>query len=158
MRVSGRRTDEGLRSLRTADVIARVGAATELLFAASQIDRRLELEPGLPRITADAVLLDEALLRLVASAVQFSAGKRVTIGGARFGDRVELWVSDEALTIDEVDKYASLEGGTSGLPWAELVQALRNGGADIWMDVGGRQIGTTARLSLPTTPGSGDGE
>ncbi len=158
MQVTGRPSDERLRSLQAADVIARTGATTELLFAASQIDRRLELEPGMPPIIADAALLDEVLVRLVASAVQFSAGERVTIGGARFGERVELWVSDEALAIDEVDKVASLDGGNDERPWADLVRELRNDGTNLWFDFGGTQIGTTVRLSLPTTPGSGDGE
>jgi len=135
-----------------AALIADAAAATDALFARTALDRRITLDPGLPRVLSDHNNLVDILTRLIASAVQFSVGGRVTIGAAERAANVELWVSDDGAALSAEAKEEALQtAGKGPAEWRKLIADL---GGHLKIEpntVNGTVIGTTVRLSLPTT-------
>ncbi|MEM7142207.1 MAG: hypothetical protein AAF548_14380 [Actinomycetota bacterium] len=138
----------------TADpntVITEAAAATDALFARKPLDRRIDLQPGLTEVAADHGRLVEILTSLVADAIRFAEGGRVTIGAAEQGTHVELWVADEGAALSEAAKETSL-----GDDWATWLHWLAAIGGAIWIEPSatGEDHGMTVRLSVPSIGGN----
>lgn len=126
-----------------------------------------DLAPGLPAVTGDAELLQQACTNLVTNAIQaMPKGGRLTLatrllpGGAPQGappGAVEVRVRDEGIGIapEELDKifhlyYTTKEGGSGiGLSLVYRIVQMHDGRIDVASAVGD---GTTMILTLPRTP------
>jgi len=63
----------------------------------------VEVARPMPRVVANAAMLDQVLSHLLSNAIKFVPSgvvPRVSIGWERRGDRVRLWVQDNGIGID----------------------------------------------------------
>ncbi|MBV8451921.1 MAG: two-component system sensor histidine kinase AtoS, partial [Deltaproteobacteria bacterium] len=119
-------------------------------------DIRLEydLDSSVLAITADRVLLAEALRNIVANAVEaMPQGGRLTIGTRRLPDGfVEINVGDEGAGIEDTSQifnlyYTTKKGGSGlGLPLALRAVDLHHGTIQVDSQPG---AGTTVKIRLP---------
>ena len=122
----------------------------------------LQLEPGLPQITADRERITQVMMNVVSNAIKYTPdGGHIQISAGRMGrNRVWMEVADDGIGIPEadrdriferfyrVDKARSRESGGTGLGLSialEIVQ--RHHGTLALMPHEGP--GTTIRMTLP---------
>lgn len=106
-----------LELLEPADVISAVAKRAQSLAGSHEI--RLEIEPNLPMITADAVLIDQALFNLVENALLHGRTSPVTLAARRNGAAVMLEVQDEGPGLaagDEARIFERFQRGNAPLP------------------------------------------
>jgi PAS domain S-box-containing protein len=128
------------------------------LASSRSLDLQLDLEPGLGTLVADRDRLLQVLENLVSNAVKFTLPHgRVTVGAARRGGEVLVWVADTGLGIDSRDlphlfdrfwqaRKADRRGVGLGLPIVKgLVEAH---GGRIWVE-SQLGLGTTFYFTLP---------
>jgi two-component system sensor histidine kinase KdpD len=121
----------------------------------------LELEPDLPLLQVDAVLVEQALGQALGNAAKYSpAGSAIRIGAYRQEGEVVLSVRDEGvgLTSDEQGRLgersfrgrrheSTIAGSGLGLWIAQTFVAANGGRIDAWSY--GEDRGTTVALSFP---------
>ncbi|HUN48639.1 MAG TPA: ATP-binding protein [Stellaceae bacterium] len=120
-----------------------------------------EIEPGLPRLRADARKLKQILLNLVTNALKFSQpGSRVTLRARTHNGTVVIEVIDRGIGMDETEITTAItrfgqvastwnrkHAGTGlGLPLAIGLVELHNGKLDIRSRKG---EGTTVTVTFP---------
>jgi len=120
-----------------------------------------EIEPGLPRLRADARKLKQILLNLVTNALKFSQpGSRVTLRARTHNGAVVIEVIDRGIGMDETEITTAItrfgqvastwnrkHAGTGlGLPLAIGLVELHNGKLDIRSRKG---EGTTVTVTFP---------
>lgn len=127
-------------------------------------DVRLELEPGLPLVHADAMQIERAIANLVDNAVRHSNGKPVRVSTVRDGAFVEVRVADSGPGIDPDDRERIFEpffrasgGGGAGLGLAIARGFVEANGGRIRVDAcEGRGARFTIRLPVASRdPGRG---
>jgi signal transduction histidine kinase len=120
-----------------------------------RIDIRVECPPDLPRINADAALLEQACLNLALNACQaMPNGGRLRLAGAARPGRVEIIVEDTGVGIPPeqlgriFDLYFTTKEHGSGIGLSMVYRTAQLHDGDIEVaSVPGR--GTTFRLTLP---------
>jgi signal transduction histidine kinase len=119
------------------------------------IDIRVECPPDLPRINADAALLEQACLNLALNACQaMPNGGRLRLAGAARPGRVEITVEDTGVGIPPeqlgriFDLYFTTKENGSGIGLSMVYRTaqLHDGDIEVASVPGG---GTTFRLTLP---------
>lgn len=96
---SGRRKYE-LADCDVADVARQSWALFEPQFAAEGFERKLEIEPSLPRLKADAAALQQVMVNLLQNAYRYSGdGKYVRLSVARDGYLIVITVEDHGIGI-----------------------------------------------------------
>ena len=147
--------DAGLRSTLTL-----VGHAISAADAQLEID----VEPGLPKLTADPASLNQVFLNLLKNAVEAQAGRRnarIRVRLAREGDHVVVRVADDGPGIaadalprvfDPFYTTKDAEGGTGlGLSISHRIAADHGGSLTVESEEGmGAEF--TLRLPLPADP------
>jgi signal transduction histidine kinase len=119
------------------------------------IDIRVECPPDLPRINADAALVEQACLNLALNACQaMPNGGRLRLAGAARPGRVEITVEDTGVGIPPeqlgriFDLYFTTKENGSGIGLSMVYRTAQLHDGDIEVaSVPGR--GTTFRLTLP---------
>jgi signal transduction histidine kinase len=119
------------------------------------IDIRVECPPDLPRINADAALLEQACLNLALNACQaMPSGGRLRLAGAALPGRVEITVEDTGVGIPPeqlgriFDLYFTTKENGSGIGLSMVYRTAQLHDGDIEVaSVPGR--GTKFRLTLP---------
>ena len=103
--------------LEPGDVLSAVAKRAQSLAGSHAI--RMEIEPNLPMIVADATLADQALFNLVENALLYGEGSPVTLAARRTGDAVSLEVSDEGPGLapgDEARIFERFQRGSAQIP------------------------------------------
>lgn len=99
------RMEAGLRPYRMApvslgEIAARVLAAMDSQFAQGGFRVHLRIEPGLPRVMADAAAVQQALENLLANAMKYSGDARdIVVRAWRAGAHVAVSVTDAGIGI-----------------------------------------------------------
>ncbi len=152
-----RRPELELAPVAPAELLDRLAELARPTLAAARIELALPVEPGLPRVAADAAQLEQALLHLVTNAIDaMPEGGRLELGARRDGTGVALSVVDTGGGIPPQDLARVFEplyttkprgrGTGLGLPIVhEIVSA--HGGSVALDSAPGR--GTTALVRLP---------
>lgn len=96
-----------LEQLEPADILAAVSKRAQAIAGAREI--RLDIDPGLPLITADAVLADQAVFNLVENALVHAGAGAITLAARRSGKAVALQVLDEGPGIAAGDEARLFE-------------------------------------------------
>ncbi len=106
-----------LELLEPGDVLSAVAKRAAPLAGARAI--RLEIEPDLPMISADAALADQAVFNLVENALLHGGDSPVTLAARRTGNAVTLDVLDEGPGLapgDEVRIFERFARGSAPSP------------------------------------------
>ena len=126
-----------------------VAALDELSLGPAEVE--LALDPALPPLRADPVLLQRVLVNLLTNAVRHSpAGERVIVSTSRLGDRAEIRVADRGEGIPEDQRESAFlpfqrHGDTDNTTGLGLGLALSRGFAE----------GMGGTLTAEDTPGGG---
>ena len=96
-----------LELLEPGDILSAVAKRAAPLAGARAI--RLEIEPDLPMISADAALADQAVFNLVENALLHGGDSPVTLAARRTGNAVTLDVLDEGLGLAPGDELRIFE-------------------------------------------------
>jgi PAS domain S-box-containing protein len=149
-----------LQPLDVPRTIAEVVALSRALALSRRVDLSSRVAPGLPRPTADAVQIQQALLNLVFNAMDAVAerpeGRRqVSVGAAAAEGWVELTVADNGggippdLLPHVFDPFFTTKAGGMGMGLAICRSIARAHGGDISVEnnAGG---GATVRFRLPS--------
>lgn len=172
-RVESKHFPLDLRPIDTASVLESCIHLFRQKAQDKQIDLTFQSAPGLPQIAADELLLRQVFVNLLDNAVKYtSGGGRVQVHVAGVGikspqalDGVQIEVSDTGAGIPakhldriferfyRVDKARSRELGGTGLGLSIVRHVIdRHGGKiEVESELG---VGTTFRITLPTTPPS----
>lgn len=144
--------------LRPEALLDEVWETYERLAAASSLEFRRDLGPGLPEISVDRERIRRVFDNLIGNAVKFTpAGGRITLGAAADDDRVRFWVSDTGSGV-HADALAKMfaprwqaDPGQRGLGLGlDIAKSIVEAhGGRIWADstVGG---GTTVSFTIPS--------
>lgn len=129
---------------------------------------KLDLDPAVTLLHADAGQLRQVLINLVSNAIKFSPhGGIVTLGARNEPEGVLLWVSDEGIGVSPADmaglfqKFYRVDNaetrtiGGTGLGLALVKEIVTAHGGRIWVEstVGS---GSTFYVSLPSKPDGAD--
>ena len=136
--------------------LGRVDAASGVVSALDELslgpaDVELALDPVLPALRADPVLLQRVLVNLLTNAVRHSpAGARVIVSTSRLGERAEIRVADRGEGIPEDQRESAFlpfqrHGDTDNTTGLGLGLALSGGFAE----------GMGGTLTAEDTPGGG---
>ncbi|KJL33408.1 ATP-binding protein [Microbacterium azadirachtae] len=136
--------------------LARVDAGGGVVSALDELslgpaDVELALDPALPGLRADPVLLQRVLVNLLTNAVRHSpAGVRVIVSTSRLGERAEIRVADRGEGIPEDQRESAFlpfqrHGDTDNTTGLGLGLALSRGFAE----------GMGGTLTAEDTPGGG---
>ncbi|MFD6698564.1 MULTISPECIES: ATP-binding protein [unclassified Microbacterium] len=136
--------------------LGRVDAAGGVVSALDELslgpaDVELALDPALPGLRADPVLLQRVLVNLLTNAVRHSpAGERVIVSTSRLGERAEIRVADRGEGIPEDQRESAFlpfqrHGDTDNTTGLGLGLALSRGFAE----------GMGGTLTAEDTPGGG---
>jgi len=136
--------------------LGRVDAAGGVVSALDELslgpaDVELALDPALPALRADPVLLQRVLVNLLTNAVRHSpAGERVIVSTSRLGERAEIRVADRGEGIPEDQRESAFlpfqrHGDTDNTTGLGLGLALSRGFAE----------GMGGTLTAEDTPGGG---
>jgi len=155
-----------LRPVEVDRVLEEALAATQPAVDEKGINTTLSIEPGLPSVITDELLLRRAVDNLLSNAVKYTRpGDHIRLSAAREGEGVAISVADTGigLTREERDRLferffrgrrseARIERGT-GLGLALVREAMRqlNGEVRVESTLG---EGSTFTLWLPTPEGS----
>jgi two-component system sensor histidine kinase KdpD len=126
-----------------------VSALDELSLGPAEVE--LALDPALPPLRADPVLLQRVLVNLLTNAVRHSPeGERVIVSTSRLGDRAEIRVADRGEGIPEDQRESAFlpfqrHGDTDNTTGLGLGLALSRGFAE----------GMGGTLTAEDTPGGG---
>ncbi|WP_439901130.1 ATP-binding protein [Microbacterium azadirachtae] len=126
-----------------------VSALDELSLGPDEVE--LALDPALPPLRADPVLLQRVLVNLLTNAVRHSpAGERVIVSTSRLGERAEIRVADRGEGIPEDQRESAFlpfqrHGDTDNTTGLGLGLALSRGFAE----------GMGGTLTAEDTPGGG---
>ncbi|KJL21834.1 Sensor protein KdpD [Microbacterium azadirachtae] len=126
-----------------------VSALDELSLGPDEVE--LALDPALPPLRADPVLLQRVLVNLLTNAVRHSpAGDRVIVSTSRLGERAEIRVADRGEGIPEDQRESAFlpfqrHGDTDNTTGLGLGLALSRGFAE----------GMGGTLTAEDTPGGG---
>jgi len=152
------------------EIVTEAGRMVALPASTKRVVLRHYVEPGLPKLRADARRLRQALINLISNAVKFTPeGGTVSLGACRAGEGLELYVEDSGIGMTETEiqtalmvfgrvreGYAKSQDGTGiGLPLAKAL-IERNGGRFVIDSRPGR--GTKIRAVFPSTCVMRDGE
>lgn len=150
--------DASVSSVRLARIdLGQIVLATVAAAALRGVDAKADVEPGQPKVDADAVRIRQALDNLVANAVAHAGpAARVVVGARATESEVALSVSDDGRGIPAADQARIFEAGVrlegagpgSGLGLA-LVRAIADAhGATLRLESApGR--GSTFTISFP---------
>jgi len=142
------------------DVVS--GAIGRLRGTFDGLHLEVHIAPDIPIVSAQGVLLEQALVNLLDNAARFSpAGGRIEVSTRRAGERVEIEVYDEGPGIPEAEREnvfamfytlsdtagSRAEGTGLGLAICRGIAAAHGGGVTAHAGRDGR--GTCVRLSLP---------
>jgi len=123
---------------------------------------RTELEPDLPLLSVDPVLLEQAIANLLENAVKHTpAGAELTVAARRAGDAILLEVADRGPGLPPGDEEriferfhrgaaAGARGAGLGLPIARAIARVHGGQLVAANREGG---GAVFRMVLPVPPG-----
>ena len=136
--------------------LARVDAGGGVVSALDELslgpaDVELALDPALPGLRADPVLLQRVLVNLLTNAVRHSpAGERVIVSTSRLGERAEIRVADRGEGIPEDQRESAFlpfqrHGDTDNTTGLGLGLALSRGFTE----------GMGGTLTAEDTPGGG---
>jgi two-component system sensor histidine kinase KdpD len=124
---------------------------------------RTELEPELPLLSVDPVLLEQSIANLLENAIKHTPrGSELTVAARRSGDAVLLEVADRGPGIPPGDEERIFErfhrgaaagsrGAGLGLPIARAIARVHGGQLTAANREGG---GAVFRLTLPVPPGA----
>jgi signal transduction histidine kinase len=167
-----RRIESGAEQLQPAPiqldrVLQIVWALARLRAAEKQLVTTLWIEPDLPALCTDELLLRRAVDNLLSNAIKYTpAGETVRLAASRSGDGIEISVSDTGIGLTEEEKQrlferffrstrpeARQERGT-GLGLALVRESVRRLGGEITVN---SQVGkgSTFTLWIPPLPRSG---
>jgi len=149
-----------LEALDLAAILRERCVDSEAFAMAKSIVVQLDLEPDLPRVSADAHRVDQVLGNLVDNAVKFSEpDTSITIGARCVGEWVEVFVRDRGQGIPADEIPALLAGGRAsvrptagekstglGLVIARRLVEAHGGHLDVEST---RGEGSTFRFTLP---------
>jgi two-component system, OmpR family, sensor histidine kinase KdpD len=138
--------------------------------ALTRLDRQLggrkvptELDPGLPLLFVDPVLLEQSIVNLLENAIKHTpAGSELSVAARRDGEAVLLEVADRGPGIPPGDEERIFErfhrgpaagsrGAGLGLPIARAIARVHGGQLVAASREGG---GAVFRLTLPVPPGA----
>lgn len=123
---------------------------------------RTELEPDLPLLSVDPVLLEQAIVNLLENAIKHTpAGAELTVAARRAGDAILLEVADRGPGLPPGDEEriferfhrgaaAGARGAGLGLPIARAIARVHGGQLVAANREGG---GAVFRMVLPVPPG-----
>lgn len=135
-----------------AGLCREVSREVEGLARGLRVEYRCELEQDSLLTEADDLLLEKAILNMVANAAEAaSPGGHVSLRMGRRGDLAMIWVKDDGPGITapepDADPFLKRKGGVGlGLPLVRRVAALHGGTLMLENEERG---GTTAVLSIP---------
>jgi signal transduction histidine kinase len=144
-----------------ADFLKRGVSAMAEAAARENVAFRLDLDPGLPAVTADAHRISQVLINLLSNAIRHTlAGGEVCVSAQVNGDVVRVRVRDSGSGIPaealphifdrfyRVDPSRTRSSGGSGLGLAISRQLIQAHGGDIWAE-NNEGRGVTVTFTLP---------
>ncbi len=144
------------------DLTDLVGAAIESQKSRIPGDRfKVELEPGLPMLALDFVLMEQVLINLIDNAHKNSdAASPITISAHRTGQEVVISVRDEGVGIaaqelEQIfEKFYRVRAKDRKVAGTGLGLAICKGmveahGGEIWAESEGLERGSTFKIRLP---------
>jgi signal transduction histidine kinase len=145
------------------ELIHRSTNATASLFAAKELELRVDIEPELPVVRGDPDRLLQVLINLLSNAVKFTDSGWVAVSAGRNSDDVLISVTDTGVGIapedyDKVfeefrqvgDTLTDKPHGTGlGLPISKEI--VEHHGGRLWLESSAGQ-GSTFWLSIPLAP------
>lgn len=155
-------SNEGIRPrlewVEAADIVDSALKRTARTLAGRQLD--VALADDLPLLRVDAVLMEQALVQILANAAKYSpAGEPIAVRAASIGDAVEIAVSDRGLGFDENelehfaerffrgDRHGSIPGTGLGL-WIARAFVTASGGTLAAIS-GGPGTGAVVTIRVP---------
>ncbi len=143
------------------DTVARLGRQ----FDEKGVELVIEIDPDLPKISADQDRIEQVLLNLVGNALQYTpAGGKVWIRARHQGNEVRVSVTDAGIGIPaehlphlftrfyRVDRSRSRAGGGSGIGLTIAKFLVEAHGGQIEAHSAGPGQGSTFTFTLPTAP------
>ncbi len=128
--------------------------------AQARVERAIEVEPGLPEVTADAELLRQAFLNLCVNAIQAMeprGGGRLVARARRDGAGVAVEIQDSGPGMDRetaarvFEPFYTTKANGTGLGLAIVRQAAEAHGGSVEVESAPGQ-GATFRVRLPAAP------
>jgi signal transduction histidine kinase len=132
--------------------LERAVASLKPMAEPKSIDLRLEIQPGLPRVRADADGLQQALINLISNALKFTNVGEVVVTASSAGDGVSIAVSDSGPGMTAEEQRRVFDRFYRG----EDVFAARAAGSGLGLAITREillQHGTS--IELESAPGSG---
>jgi signal transduction histidine kinase len=140
-----------LEELDLTEVINSVMATASALVRDKEIELRLDIAPGLPRVQADAARIRQVLLRLLTSAARSTERGYIAVHAWPDGDEALVSVSDTGVGIAPRDLERIFEQGENGQAQVGLALSkdfVEMHGGRLWVESEMGQ-GSTFTFSLP---------
>ena len=147
------------------EVVTRVAEKYRLRAEEQNVALSVQVAPNLPRVSADAGRIEQALVNLAENALRYGAsdaGGRVTLGARAMADGVEAWVRDTGPGIAPEDlphvferfwrseKSRNRQTGGSGIGLALVKQLIEAHGGRVSVE-STLGHGATFRVMLPAS-------
>ena len=147
------------------EVVTRVAEKYRLRAEEQNVALSVQVAPNLPRVSADAGRIEQALVNLAENALRYGAsdaGGRVTLGARAMADGVEAWVSDTGPGIAPEDlphvferfwrseESRNRQTGGSGIGLALVKQLIEAHGGRVSVE-STLGHGATFRVMLPAS-------
>ena len=143
-----------------AVLLEDVAAAHRANASAVSIDIRVDVDPGLPTLDIDPVRMKQVVSNLVENAIRaMPSGGSITLSARQNPGAIQVEVSDtgpgiapdlHSTLFDRFTKSSGSRGSGLGLAIARAIVTAHGGTIDASSGPGG--VGTTLRISLPTSP------
>jgi len=143
-----------------AVLLEDVAAAHRANASAVSIDIRVDVDPGLPTLDIDPVRMKQVVSNLVENAIRaMPSGGSITLSARQDPGAIQVEVSDtgpgiapdlHSTLFDRFTKSSGSRGSGLGLAIARAIVTAHGGTIDASSGPGG--VGTTLRISLPTSP------